>query len=199
MIAAEKPETDAPEHKASTSDPPGRLSWLRSAHPQILAGAIGAFGAVLGAGATGYVQLLVEKQRDVQAEMQRRRDRAEEIVTLIEKTPETYIAERKAMELEPSHMALPSTDAMRVTALVALYFPDANEAARAYEDACANQSAMLSDSAVAVVVRHTAPPDDRAIFQRMLVAGDILTEKVLADVGVSYQRRAPVDPLTIPK
>jgi hypothetical protein len=174
---------------------PDRYSWLKTLLPQLLtaviAGGIGVAGGVIGARTAGDVQLKLEMERAHEAAEQRRRDKAEEIVTLIEKTSTTYIAEKKAMLLEPAHMALPSSDAERVTALVALYFPDANELARDYEGAGATQSAMLSEIAIAIA-RHSPPPDDSVTYQRTLAAGDIVTEKVLRDVGVSYKRRVPV-------
>jgi len=169
--------------------------------PLISAGS-GLFGVLIGGLITAHVQFhLADKQntapidlenkRSIAAIEQRRRDRAEEIITPIQKTPVTYIAEKKAMLLEPAHMALPSSDAERVTAIVALYFPDANDVARDYEGACAVQSETLSETALALV-RHAAPPDDIVTYQRTIAAGDIVIEKVLGDLGVKYKRRVPV-------
>jgi hypothetical protein len=147
---------------------------------------------VQGARTAGNSQLQLEQQRDVQAEKQRLLDRAEEIVTLIAETPVTYIAERKAMLIEREHMALPSTDPERVIALVALYFPDANDAARSFEGECANYSEMLAQIAIQIAKREPVTKDDRQSFQNMLSAGDAVVAKVLGDVGVTYVRRRPV-------
>jgi hypothetical protein len=157
-----------------------------------MGGVIALLGALIGAGASGYVQLHVEGERAIQAADQRRRDRVEEIITLIEKTPMTHIAETRQMLAEPMHMALPSTDAARVVALVALYFPDANDLARSYESACAEYSEKLSEVALQVARGSQPIEDDGVLFQKMLATGDLVTARVLADIDVPYKRRIPV-------
>jgi hypothetical protein len=174
--------------------PPDRPSWLRPILPQIVAGIIGLIGGVLGASSTGYVQWHLEQQRAVEAEKQRRLDRAEEIVTLVEKTPVTYIETKKAMMLEPTHLMSPPMDSQRVTALVALYFPDASEAARSFEGACAEHAEVLSEIAIQMNQGTRPHKDDSVTYQRMLTAGDIVIAEVLKDVGVDYKRRVPVAP-----
>jgi hypothetical protein len=151
-------------------------------------------GGVLGASATGYVQLRLEQQRAVQVEKQRRSDRAEEIVTLIEKTPVTYIEAKKAMLLEPTHLMSPPVDAQRVTALVALYFPDASDAARSYEAACAEHGEMLTQIAIQIIQKAQPLKDESATYQKMLTTGEIVIAKVLEDIGVAYKPRVSVVP-----
>jgi hypothetical protein len=171
---------------------PSRPSWLKPFLPQIMAAALGFLGVVIGAWTTGHQQLAIEQQRDAQAEKQRRLDRAEQIITLIEKTPVTYLEAKKAMLLEPSHIAVPPSDAERVTTLVTLYFPDAADAARSYEAACAEHGEMLSEIAIQIAQGVRPFKDDSGTYQKMLSTGDRVTAKVLEDVGVSYKRRGPV-------
>lgn len=174
-----------------TSMPPPRSETRATLHAALIAAGAALLGALIGGGITAYVQFSIEDKQNAAATEQRRRDRAEEIVTLVARTPVTYLAEKKAMMQDPAHVAVPSNDAERVTALVALYFPDANEVVRAYESACAVQSEMLSEIAIAMI-QHSPLPDDSHSYQNTMATGDIVTEKVLGDVGVKYTRRVPV-------
>lgn len=159
-------------------------------HPALISAGAALLGALIGGGITLYGEFHLAGKQNAEAREQRRRDRAEEIVTLIEKTPATEIAEKTAMKLEPTHMTAPLTDAERVVALVALYFPNADDLARAYEAASAEHFEMLSEIALATI-RHSPVPDDSASFQNVLAKGDLVTTKVLDDVGVCYKPRTP--------
>jgi hypothetical protein len=190
LSKAERPVQERSTDTGSASS--GRLSWLKPFLPQIMTGAVGFLGVVVGAWTTGHLQLRLEQQRDVQAEKQRRLDRAEEIITLVEKTPVTYLEAKKVMLLEPTHIMSVTVDAERVTALVALYFPDASDAARTYEGACAEHAETLAQIAIQIAQGVRPLKDDSVTYQRMLADGDIVTAKVLEDIGVAYKRRAPV-------
>lgn len=75
---------------------------------------------------------------------------------------------------------------------MALYFPDSSDVARSYEDACARQSVILSEIAIQIARGSRPFIDDSQSFQDMLSTGDVVTEKVLGEVGVLYKRRRPV-------
>jgi hypothetical protein len=191
---------------------PDRSAWLKTILPVLVAGGIGVLGAVIGARTSGDAQVKVELARERQTAIDRRFDKAEEIVTLIAKTPVTYIDMKAQLALTPTHLVVPS-DAERVIALVAMYFPDANELARNYEAACAEDDVYFSGVVKRAIVEakerqestaagpHLLPspkigiagfPNDEELYQKMLATGDLVTEKVLSDVGVSYKRRVPV-------
>jgi hypothetical protein len=181
-----QPDVAASSQSASVK----RFAWLTPLIPSILTGVIGLLAGALGAWTTGHIQLRLEHQRDIEAANNRRRDRAEEIITLVEKTPATYLDAKRAMLSAPTHLSVP-TDAERVVALVALYFPDANNEARAYEGACAQHLEELSEIAIAMV-KGREWPHDVETFNRMLTTGDDLTAKVLNDIGVTYKARVAV-------
>jgi hypothetical protein len=87
------------------------------------------FGAVLGGAAQVVVELL--KQRADQAQV--RMARAEEIITLVSKSPDVYGQVKQQILLHPLDTQQP-TDPERVVALVTLYFPGVLPQAQDFDD-----------------------------------------------------------------
>jgi hypothetical protein len=174
-------------------DQPARSrEWLRTLAQALVTGIVGVVGAVVGARTLGGAQLQLEQQKDLYATQQQRIDKAEEIITIIEKSPQTYIETKRKMLLEPSHMFTPPDDAARVTALVTLYFPSAVDSVRAYEARCAEHIEMLSESGIKTARHEPLGDADQVTFYRVLNSGDIVISDVVTALGHQYKKRNPV-------
>ena len=80
--------------------------WITVAQT-LVAGTVGVAGAVIGARMAGQEQAKVEQQKQRLRGTQIRADKAEEIISLIEKTPQTLIDAKRVMYFAPGHIFTP--------------------------------------------------------------------------------------------
>jgi len=196
VIGFEPKNNDRPSTQPESAEHNGMnlkdVTWLPSTVQTIVTGLVGLAGAVIGALATGHVQLQVEEHKDAVATQQRQDDKAEAIISLVEKTPQTYLMVKRTMLLDPSHMPTVPDDSERVVALVTLYFPGAVEAARAFEARCGEHIMALGEVAKHALRNEPLGSSDQETFYKMLEAGDAVESKVIEALGKSYKRREPV-------
>jgi hypothetical protein len=187
--------------------------WLPSLLTAAVAGGIALYGTNLGSKTAGDAQLKLEQQRNVHADEQQRQrdqradaqqllDKAEEIVTLVEKTVVTNSQVTQsilAMPYTPNHMATIPDDPERVTALVTLYFPGAVDDARVYEAKCAEHIVAVQETLMARLQGKPTSDKDNQIYQDALSAGDRVIYDVMAAVGKRYKARTPLSPAEVRK
>ena len=162
----------------------------------IATGLIALAGAVIGAAATGYVQYVLQGRQDSYAEQLQRLDKAQEIITLVEESPETMLKEKTAMYEAPFHFAPPATDPSRVVALTTLYFPSAIRAARGYEAESAEYDEGLSEVAMSLAGKGKGNAHaDQQAYYCVLEAGDQVLATILEALHRQYDKRTPVIPL----
>jgi len=163
----------------------------------ITTGLIALAGAVIGAAATGCVQYVLQGRQDSYAEQQQRLDRAQEIITLVEESPETMLREKTAMYEAPFHFAPPATDPSRVVALTTLYFPSATKAARGYEAESAEYDEGLAEVAMSLAGKGKGNAHaDQHDYYCVLEAGDQVLAAILNALHRQYNKRVPVIPLS---
>jgi len=179
------------------------LSLIPGVLIALIAGLIGVYGADRGGRTAGDVQIQLDQQRnihadqqqherDVRADEQLRIDKAEQIITLIEKTAPTNADVTRAIVLSPTHATTVPDDPERVTALVTLYFPNAVDDARAYEARCAEHFAAVQQMVIDRLAGKQPSNVDDDIFQRALSAGDLVIYDVMTALGEPYKKRIPV-------
>jgi hypothetical protein len=179
---------------------------LQSLFTAALAGGIAVYGTDRGAQTAGAVQFKLEQQRNAHTdEQQRQRDaradaqlllnKAEQIVTLVEKTPITNLEITQsilAMPYTSNHTAALPDDAELVTALVTLYFPSAVDDARVYKSKCADHMNAVQNNLIAKLQGKPPGNKDDQIYQDALSAGDRVIYDVMTAVGKPYQKRTPL-------
>jgi hypothetical protein len=108
------------------------------------------------------VELL--KQRADQAQV--RMARAEEIITLVSKSPDVYGQVKQQILLHPLDTQQP-TDPERVVALVTLYFPGVLPQAQDFEVACVEHFVALQELVMHVRGGKPGDVDDNITFKRI--------------------------------
>jgi len=193
---------------------PKDRGWLRDWLPGLLqsvftaaiAGGIAVYGTNRGAETAGDVQFKLEaarnahtddqqRQRDARADAQLLLNKAEQIVTLVEKTAITNSMITQSILAMPStsnHVAALPDDAELVTALVTLYFPSAVNDARVYESKCAEHIIAVQENLIAKLQGKPPGNKDNQIYQDALSAGDLVIYDVMTAVGKPYQKRTPL-------
>ena len=202
LLAALK-ETKSKEKTLWREVLPGLLQSVATA---AMAGGIAVWGSYLGARQVALTQVTTESKhdafeddqqnkRDKRVDSQFLRDKAVDIITLVEKTPITNVLVTQAiqaMPFTPDHKAALPDDSARVTALVTLYFPTAVADARAYEAACANHIRAQTEILTARMQGKPPSTEDAQIYQDALNAGDNVTYDVMTAIDKTYQRRDPL-------
>jgi hypothetical protein len=185
--------------------------WLREMLPTLIqsvliasiSGLIGVYGADHGAKTAGNVQIQLDQQRNIHADQQQHErdvradtqlsiDKAEHIITLIEKTASTNAEVTRAILLSPTHATTVPDDSEQVTALVTLYFPNAVDDARAYEARCAEHFAAVEQIVIDRLAGKQPSNVDDDIYQRALSAGDLVIYDVMTALGKPYKKRISV-------
>jgi len=145
---------------------------------------IGVGGILVGALIGGIAQAWVQRSKNQHDERTRRKERAEEVLTLVAASPWWYTPIKKAALQDPSNFPTPPTEPHRVFALVALYFPGALESAQKFELACVSYLVSLQEIAKLVKQEQPVPPDVKnpATFDALYVARQALIDAMRREV-----------------
>ena len=203
----------SPDTKALAEAIKGRrrassFAWLPGLVQAVLSGLIGAGAAIYGAYSAQQSQIALAAQRDTHEDKQQVQrdnrtdqqfllDKAERVISLVEKTVVTNAEITQsilAMPSSPTHTASLPDDPEQVTALVTLYFPSAVGDARVYESKCAEHIAAVQEILMNRLAGKPPSTADNKIYQDALTAGDRVIDDVMRAVGRPYERRVPLSP-----